>query len=362
MELTPLRYYNQKRFPNTYYLSLMAVEQFFGQELFKGDASRSFYASAEYSFRRRLDMLNKNADQQLHSLDIPFMTYYRKGNWEVDRARPGIEGTLASMFGIDDPLIGNIPIRFMNVKSSFSSVAYFGRDDEAQIAHEVLLWTKHPSVKQFTFPGLAYKNYAIDIPIQLQIDNIEFNPDFKETEWLKKNRIITLKFDFTLRSVIIAPIAQGPKSGLFETESDPTGAFYITKEAYLDYFSSKNMPLPDEPYIDLAVIGSFENDPTLEGVFESANLTSSSVTLNWDYADEAAALFKTDVKITTDKGFAVDVPKSTKTYTLSGLEPESTYVITIWFFSTQDSINSYNLTIKTLASSTKTLGLKPIIG
>ncbi len=357
MELLPNKYYKTDRFPNTHYIMMMAIEKYFGLEIFKGDSSRVFYASPEYTFRRRLDMLNANAAQDIHSIDVPFMSYYRKTNWVVDRPRKGIESPGVALDGVS---VNNTPIRFMNVSSTFTMFMIFGRDDEAQIAYETLLWMKHPSAKQFTQPGLAYKDQRLDLPVQLWVNDINFNPQFKETDWLKKNRMITIQADFTIKSVILAPIAQGEKSTLFETLQDPTESFYITKEAYLDYFSSKNLPLPDEAYYDLIVTGEFNNDPTLNAIVNKSDITGTSFKVTWDYNPAAAEYFEDKVKITSNTGIDVEVNRDDKTYTFTGMQPNSTYEIIVWFFSTQNFINKYSVIVTTAAEDFKPLSLKPI--
>ena len=359
MELLPNKYYKTDRFPNTQYLMMMAIEKYFGLEIFKGDSSRVFYASPEYTFRRRLDMLNANASQDMHSLQIPFMSYYRKTNWEVDRQRRGIESPRVALEG--SAILSSFNLRFMNTKATFSAFFVFGRDDEAQIAYETLLWVKHPSAKQFTFPGLAYKDCRLDLPIQLWVDNVVYNPQLKEKDWLQKNRMIVVQADFTLRSVIIAPVAQGSQSSLFETAEEGSG-FYITKEAYLDYFSSKNLPLPDEAYYDVMVTGEMSNDPTLTATLTSADITNTSATLLWDFNESVREFYEDTVKITTNTGLTFEAPMDAKTFTLPNLQPASTYDVFLWFYSKQDFINKYNIIITTADVGYKPLTLKTLPG
>jgi len=372
MELAPKRYYDQRRFPNTYYVNLMALEKILGTELFKGDSSRVFYSSPEYSLRRRLDVLNNNSSQDVHSLELPFMSYFRKGNWEVDRSRPAVENAPAALKNIG-VTVENMNIRFMNTISRFEANCLFTRDDEAQIAHETLLWLKHPSKKQFIVPGLFYKSTQLDLPLQFQIDDISFNPTIKETDWLKKNRLFLLQFSFNIRSVIIAPIAQGSKSTLFETIEDPSDAFYITKEAYLDYFSSKNFPLPDEAYYEDVVIGSFDADPELTAIFTSQDITNTSIKLRWQFNKAALPNLEDTVKIISNTGIDIDVPLTngeptegdgddppTNIYEITGLKPASTYEFTILFYSKLNYINRYSLIATTNSQDFKPIGLKPM--
>jgi len=304
-------------------------------------------------------MLNANASQDIHSLQVPFMAYYRKTNWEVDRERRGVESPQTALRG---DVIANMYIRYMNTKATFSAYFIFGRDDEAQIAYETLLWAKHPSAKQFTFPGLAYKDYRLDLPIQLWVDNVTYNPQIKEQDWLKKNRMVIVQADFTLKSVIIAPIAQGAKSSLFETIDGNEAGFYITKEAYLDYFSSKNLPLPDEAYYDLMVSGEMNNDPTLVATMQATDITNTSMTINWDFNDGAREFYEDNVKITTNNGLEFEASMDAKTFTVTGLQPASTYEVFLWFYSKQAFINKYNILATTAAADYKPLKLKTLPG
>lgn len=359
MELAPKRYYTQSKFPNTYYVTLMALERYFGTNLFKGQASRVFYASNEYMLRRRLDMLNKNAEQTIHSLDFPFMSYFRNGNWEIDTTRSGNPDPLTAYFGITEEN-NPPPIKAMLASAKFNAWAIFARDDEAQIAHETLLWMKHPARKQFIAPGLNYKNYKLDLPVQLAIDEVQFNPEVKETDWLKKNRVFVLNFGFIIQSFIISPIAQGTTSNLFETEEDPSNAFYITKEAYLDYFSSKDLPFPDEVYYTDVVTGEFSNDPSLNATFVSSDITNTSVTLSWDFNEASEEFYEETIKITSNTGIDLDISRDLKTTTISGLQPASTYNFTIWFYAKTGYINKYNLIVTTASQNYQPLTLKPL--
>jgi hypothetical protein len=205
MEFSPKRYYDQSKIVNSHYLIMMNLEQLFAQELFKSDGSRMQYASKEWAFRQRLNNLNKNSTPDFSSLDIPFGSYYRMDNWKIDDSTT-VPNAAAALFGLD---LEAFKLRFLKVKSVFNFVFFFNRDDEAQIAYETLLWLRFPSPKILTATGLMYKSTSIDLPIQMTIDDIRFNMDYKEREWLQHQRIFPIDVTVTVRSLIMDQTGQG---------------------------------------------------------------------------------------------------------------------------------------------------------
>jgi hypothetical protein len=179
MEFSAQRYYDHSKFANSYYLLMMAIETLLGQELFKSDGTRIFYASPEWMFRQRLNLLNKNGNPDYSSLDLPFAAYYRKSNWVID-TRPGVTNATAALLGMDagSQSGGYVNVKFLQVETSFDFVAIYSRDDDAQLAYEVLTWLDKPAANFFTVPGLVYKGRKVDIPLQVNVEGLRKAKNF----------------------------------------------------------------------------------------------------------------------------------------------------------------------------------------
>lgn len=352
MEIEASVYYNKNKFTNTSYLLMMFLEEYFGKEIFKGDGSRVIYASNEFAFRQRLNRLYPEMTPPYTSISssqmqFPFCSYYRSSNWIKD-TRLGIQSANAILSGIS--LSEEIPItaRFIPAEATFDMYFFFDRDDDAQNCYDILMWIQNPAPKQFGYSGLQYKSYKIDMPIVMSVTELNWTNTYKENEWLKKNRVITIKASVTLKSMIMDQYAQGSTSSLFEVQpSSNIPQFYITRESILDFLSFKNDPLLNTENIVLDVLANFEPDPQLEATFLVDEATTNSVTFDWNYNIEAVDLFNDTVSIILSNGTTYLAPIDDKSITITGLDNESTYTASIYFTSTTGQVVKLTQTFTT---------------
>ncbi len=354
-EIRETFYYEHSKFPNVFYAINIALEQFLGRELFKGDLSRVQYASEEYAFRQRLNLLAQAGSPSIKALDLPFLSYYRNGSWEIDD-RPGVQAAVTAVEGIREESLGYQKLYFLNMKTSYKFVAFFSSDKDAQLAYEILSWIRYPSAKQFKFSGVYYKEYELDIPIQFWTKNISFSPNFNETEWLQKNRIFPITFEVEVKSAILAHQPQ-VSSSIFPIDEE----LYITKKVLLDFLAYKgSKDFMSEDHLDFEVDYVFNPDPELYGTLTLGSSTLTSITVNWDYNELCEELYTDNVKIVVNNFVEFDVPKSDKTYTITELVPNSTYNISIWFTSLDGKVTKYSLATQT--SQDEPLYLKGMVG
>lgn len=356
MEFISDRYYDHSKFANTRTIIQMHLEKFFANSVLKEEGSRIFYASKEWAFRQRLNLLNSNSSEAVSELQFPFCCYYRAGNWTVGpEVAPGVPAAELALFGTyeETPLL-----RFFNAQFPFTAVFFFNREDDAQLAYETITWLGLPSPNQDIVSGLEYKDHAIDIPVRFRIENIVFNPDYKEKDWLEKNKIIPIEVTCKLDSVIIMPKKQTPLSKMEPNDDIVT----ITHTALLDFLSfkqdKKDYYINEEGMLD-EVAGTFIPDPELEGEFAVISTTPTSVTLAWDYNDDMSESYNTNVVIECSNGTSVTVPITDKTATITGLEPGSEYRFKIKFYALSGAINNYTVTTQTQANPDGSGGLDP---
>lgn len=286
------------------------------------------------------------------------MSYFRDGNWKID-TRAAVQNATMALGGFPEPVISFQKMRWLQVMATFSCICFANSDADAQLMHETLLWIQQPAPKQFAFPSMEYLGGSFDIPITLAIENLIFNPDTTEKDWLIRNRVFPIKFDLVVKSVAMSQTPQTPDSTLWEDQSPPV----ITKTVILDYLAYKNQSSwTDMQHIDFEVIGTFNPDPDLNGSLTVTNTTDTSVTVNWTQNPAAVPLYQSNVTLILNNyaGSEVSVPLSTGTYTFTGLGEQSTYNIAIWFFSNADQITKYTTTATTGTNTIVTL--KGMIG
>ena len=356
MQIQIPNYYDPSKFSNSEYLVMIATESFFANNIFRSDLTRVLYCSEQYAFRNRLNILAQRGEDPIKELQLPFMSYYRQGNWEIDD-RPGVQNATAALYGFPESSASNQYLRWLQVKGQFSCVAFFNSDSDAQLGYESLLYIQQPSAKQFKFSSMEYLGTTFDIPIQLKIENLQWMPDIIEKDWLIRNRILPVKFDLLIRSVSFAQSPQTPESNIFSDQEVPV----ITEHVILDYLSYKFKNAHyDEEHIDFTVDQVITPDPALEGSLTTDTITNNSIKVKWDYSSHADSLYQTNVILVLNGIQQVTVLRSAKTYTFTGLERESIYKIDIIFTSLTNQIVKYSVTATTTTDSS--LNLKGMIG
>jgi hypothetical protein len=356
MELQISNYYDLTKFSNTFYLIQIALETYFANNIFRSDLSRIVYASEQYAFRQRLNMLAKAGNPSVKELQLPFMSYFRQGNWEIDD-RLAIQNATAALGGFPDASIAGQRLRFLQVKTKFTCTCYANSDADAQTMYEALLWIQQPSAKQFSFGSMEYLGTQFDIPIHLSIEGLSFNPDTTEKDWLRQNRIIPIKFDIVIRSVSMAQKPQSPQSSIFEDQTIP----FITHKVILDFLAYKyKNTFYDDQHIDFEVAGTFTADPSLNGTLTVSAATNTSITVNWSFNPDSDSLYTSTVKLVLNGYQEVEVARNLLSYTFTNLSPESLYNITIWFISNAEQITKYTASATT--STGAMVGLKGMVG
>ncbi len=349
MVLTPSLYYDHSKWSDTSTLTMMALETYFGNNIFRSDASRVIHASSDFAFRQRLNLLSKNGTPNINELSLPFMRYYRTNNWTLDTQKPGVQNATAGMVGFTEAAIGYQKLRFLSMIIDFNCTAYFSRSDDAQMAYEALYWISTPAPQQFAYGSVVYKGYNIDIPMQFNVENIVWMPTYNETEWLQKAKIIPIDFTIKWRTAILSQSPQSPQSDIFWDDSPPV----ITEHVLLDFLSYKYQnTYYDQSNISLEVDATFTSDPLLNGVVALTNVTTNSMIITWTYNPLCNTTYTTDIILNVNGVENFTVPMIQGNYTLTGLSPNSLYNITLWFTSLSGQVTKYVASTTTVTDST----------
>ena len=91
-------------------------------------------------------------------------------------------------------------IRSLATMAKYKISCFYSRRDDIRLAQQLVLWEQEPKYQIRLLSPVQYKNTTLDLPIFITIDSITTNPDYKETEWLEKNRIFIMDIELTVRS------------------------------------------------------------------------------------------------------------------------------------------------------------------
>jgi hypothetical protein len=358
-------------FVKTYYVAFMELETYFAREIFKNDLTRIQYAATDFAFRQRLNYLARTEDANTQDYQLPFATYTRNTNWELD-TRTGINSAQAyggTNVGMDIQISEDITIpncRFMQVTGDYSMTFFFHTDIDMQIAYETLLWIKRLTPKQWSSTALEYGGARVGIPIVLQINSISVDPShYNEAEWLKQQRIFPIDVQFTIRTMVFDQVAQGTTSTLFKTtEQDAGPTLYIAHSAIFDFMTYKgeDMFLTEEN-IEMTVTGTFNPDPVASVTLTADGVGDTTATLNWTISltDAAPGYVATaTIILATDPQNPIVVNALDGTYPLTDLKPGSNYSVKVMFETTAHTFIVKYVTFTTTGESN--LGIEGIIG
>jgi hypothetical protein len=360
-------FYDKSKWTNSYYAVMICLEKYIAANIFRGDVSRVFFASDSYSFRRRYELTDSSQAYEnikASSLQFPFCNYWYSGSWDYDDRSASVQ-TPQIMFGsLEDG--ASKKLRAIAVKSQFSSTFYFNRDDDARLAYEYLMWDRSPSRIIRLAESLEWDGQKILLPVYVTVDNLDFNSQFTENDWLKNNRIVPIKMSFTVRSYIIYPEAQEKLSsgGVDSILRDDPASLYVTEQVLLDFFATKDLETNQDIYADM-VEAYF--DPDYDITIDSttlSNIVYNGFDISWSVTDTGDVASALDyVKIIVSGNPVVVVPGTQFSYHFTGLTENTSYNVTLLFYLKSGKIYDRHLTLTTANdASTNPKDIGPIKG
>ena len=321
-EILAQRFYRHDDFVQGYYSLYIALERWIAANIFRKDISRVFLASNEYAFRRRFELTDTSKAYDTigaSSLQFPFANYWpNNAGWQPDN-RPAANTASQVIIGLPHQ---TRMLRAIAVTTTIAITFYFDREDDARLAYETLLWLSYR--EQFMYTTIAWKGEQLGIPLNVKIQNLAFNPDFKENTWLETNRIFTIVAELELRSFSLQPPKQPIYTSNVPVEDDER--FTLTEEVILKL---KN----DKKIIGEVTIDSLynQNPKILINQFGVASTTPTTARITWDVAVEAPEQLSS-IQISLSGREPVVLDKTKIDYTFRKLTENSTYIVTIKFF------------------------------
>lgn len=317
VETLERQFYKHDAYTAPHYALYLALERWLADTVLREDITRIFMASDDYAFRRRFELTDTSQryDQvQASSLQFPFANYW-PGNagWTPDTRAAANTAAMVMVGSSERSRI----LRAMAVTADISCTFYFDREDDARLAYEMLLWGSFR--EQFMYTTVQWKDEILSLPLNIKIQDLTFNPDYKENDWLKEQRIFTISARIELRSHIPQPPAQPVYSSDISVVDEER--FTLTEEVILEMLSESKITSV------LEIDTLFNQNPTIViNQFGVAGLTASTARITWDIT--APDLESVTLLITGRDQVIITDPAITD-HTFRRLEESSTYVVTL---------------------------------
>lgn len=337
MALTSKRnqYYIHANYTAVYYSLYCALETWLANIVFRKDTSRIFLASDGWAFRRRFELLDsqKNySDINAADLNFPFANYWPQGDgWHVygDSYNPAPQ----VLIGIDDQ---DITIPCVAVTHTMPVTFYFNREDDARLAYDILFYNSY--IEKYLYTTVAYKGHVLDIPLYTKINDLRFNPQYKESDWLQQNRIFVISASFILRSYMLKPPVQpsytitGNEDIEKAVDADGTADYSLTEEVILDLYNHRSLfetlldaGDPSKKYYPgrVTVSGIIPEDITGPSLSYSG-IADTTATVSWQNKEGDPDPQSIEIYLSTQTNpIATLTDMSVSSYTLTDLPPGS---------------------------------------
>jgi hypothetical protein len=176
------------------------------------------------------------------SLDLPFSNYNQTSDWEDDD-RSAVLQAGQFILGDYDPML-NLTVKSAAVKAKFQITSHFSRRDDVRLATQLSLWESYLKYPFYFQHIVDWRRRKLGIPINITVESINGNIDYKENDWLSKSKIFPMRMEVTVRTyqVLIHDdegIVNFPMRFFNHAEVPYDGDSYIVSETYLDFGSTK---------------------------------------------------------------------------------------------------------------------------
>ncbi len=346
------QYYNHSRHTATYYALYVSLEKWLASSIFKNDLSRVFLSSTEYAYRRRFELTDPSEAYDTvsaSSLQFPFANYWPLNTgWRPDTriAAPNaamIESGIYTQHG---------KLRAMPVITTIVLVAHFDREDDARIAYERLLWMSFR--ERYFATAVAWHGESLGLPMNIKIQNLAFNPRYREKDWLETNRIFTVEASIDLRSyAITANVGEAAYDDSSFDDDSNNPFYYLTEEARLEFVTAKSLSS------DIVVQGVFDYNPEIAvNQLSVISKTSTTATLMWSVTADPLH----SITITLSNGSVISVDPQANTFRLDQLTGGSDYTATVTFMTEHGVSKSIAVPFTTEPSLTGSVADESLVG
>ena len=191
-------FYSSKNFINTGYAIDLSLITHYSNMLFDGDTDRVIYSSNAYAFRKRSDNNDGN-------WNLPFVNFKAVGLSEGPRPW---WNNKAYTRGVFIPEL-ETKVIFAPISISYEASAWMTRDDELRYTmseilfdydNKTIIGDDNPVVgaKPFITVDTGTIQQNVNLPALINYENLQFDPEYNEQDWLERNNIHSVSFDFSI--------------------------------------------------------------------------------------------------------------------------------------------------------------------
>ena len=323
-ESAGIQFFKHDYYTPSYYAIYIALETWIAKAVLRNDLSRIFLASDDYAFRRRHELTNLSDnfnDLAFKSLNTPFANYWPLNTgWAPDQ-RVAANHARLLYTGISG--LGRM-IRAMMVTNTIPVTFYYAREDDARMAYEDLLWISFR--EQLIYTTVDWEDETLEIPVNIKVQGLQFNPDYTEIDWLKENRLFIVRAEMEVRSSIIAPLVQPDYDSSDQIALADNQSFLLTEESILQFYNESN--LEKEISIDSLFT---ENGTILVNQATILGASPTSVRVFWDIETDGSDLETITIQIQGQEPILLAAPDLVSEYVIRDLENNSDYIVNVTF-------------------------------
>lgn len=189
-------FYENQNFLNVAYAVDISLENHFSDLLFKGDNSRIVYSKNEFAMRKRARDSNDNVSTS--NLDLPFMNY-KTDEYRIEGDNPRWH-IRAYSSGVYIPELDQ-KIIYAPLVMEYEATFWCNLDEELRYAFNEVHFDS--GNKTTLTANIDVDGINLPLTVWLSYDNLQFDPEYDENEWLERNRIHSAAIDFQVQTFTI---------------------------------------------------------------------------------------------------------------------------------------------------------------
>jgi len=237
---TANQYYDHTNYLNCVYGMNITAENYFVNMLLQGDSTRAVYASNSFALRKRVSN-QVESSLPIDNLSLPFLNYKIKD----------VSPSLDRKWWNNDLNVGGLYIPELEkqfplvpVTISYEATLWHHRNDDLMFAHSLLLLDDSNETRLLS--NLTIDGQEVPNPAVLGY-NFGFDTTYDQNDWLEKNKIHDLSFDFEFQTFMVY---------------NPATTVSLSEEIIFNFVSSKNLnsgdPISSDPQELLTIYFSEE--------------------------------------------------------------------------------------------------------
>ena len=186
-------YYADKPFLNIAYAVDIQLFEHLSNLLFDGDQSRMVYASNAHAMRKRAQDAAGNISTS--NLNLPFMNF-RTDEYSID-SNSQRWNVRAYTQGAYVPELEQKVI-YAPLTIEYEATFWCHRDDELRYAFNEIHFDS--GNKTTLIPSVNVGGTDLPFTAWLTYDNLDFDPEYNEQDWLERNKIHSASIDFQIET------------------------------------------------------------------------------------------------------------------------------------------------------------------